>query len=283
MDSDFGNLIETARSEHDWKNMRTYIAILGEYSSYMTEKQKLMTLKFLYEQLADREGDIRSQSAAIMSVPFGKALADVVVPNTVTKALHTEKYFDSDLNDFTIAESRYYSALENQVRTIKSFDRPVILIDDLLHKGYRMNILDPLMRENEIDMKEMIVGVMTGNARDFMREAPLEKITVRQITDRCGVSRQTFYRNFTDKYDLINWYFDELLIKAFEHMRLCYVILMILSLSTTGLDIMWAIKFWKLSLRSFMNCQTAMRMSLRVGSAAMSLSCFSKAVSLSRR
>ena len=104
-----------------------------------------------------------------MSVPFGKALADVVVPNTVTKALHTEKYFDSDLNSFTIAESRYYSALENQVRTIKSFDRPVILIDDLLHKGYRMNILDPLMRENEIDMKEMIVGVMTGNARDFMR------------------------------------------------------------------------------------------------------------------
>jgi len=53
---------------------------------------------------------------------------------------------------------------------------------------------------------------------DCMREAPLEKITVRQITDRCGVSRQTFYRNSTDKYDLINWYFDELLIKAFEHM-----------------------------------------------------------------
>ena len=28
-----------------------------------------------------------------MSVPFGKALSDVVVPNTVTKALRTEKYF----------------------------------------------------------------------------------------------------------------------------------------------------------------------------------------------
>ena len=51
-----------------------------------------------------------------------------------------------------------------------------------------------------------------------MRDAPLEKITVRQITDTCGVSRQTFYRNFTDKYDLINCYFDELLNKSFQHM-----------------------------------------------------------------
>jgi len=51
-----------------------------------------------------------------------------------------------------------------------------------------------------------------------MKEAPLERITVRQITDTCGVSRQTFYRNFRDKYDLVNCYFDELLKKAFQHM-----------------------------------------------------------------
>lgn len=51
-----------------------------------------------------------------------------------------------------------------------------------------------------------------------MKEAPLDKITVRHITDKCGVSRQSFYRNFTDKYDLVNWYFDELLAKAFRHM-----------------------------------------------------------------
>ncbi len=27
-----------------------------------------------------------------------------------------------------------------------------------------------------------------------------------------------FYRNFQDKYDLINWYFDKILIESFEHM-----------------------------------------------------------------
>ena len=51
-----------------------------------------------------------------------------------------------------------------------------------------------------------------------MQTTPVEAITVKQITDICGVSRQTFYRNFLDKYDLINWYFDQLLIKSFEHM-----------------------------------------------------------------
>lgn len=88
----------------------------------------------------------------------------MLVPNTVTKALHTEKYFTDLLDSFTISESKHYSALDNQTKTIKSFGRPIILIDDLLHKGYRMNIIDPILRENQVDVKEIIVGVLTGNA-----------------------------------------------------------------------------------------------------------------------
>lgn len=33
-----------------------------------------------------------------------------------------------------------------------------------------------------------------------------------------GLPGRLFYRNFLDKYDLINWYFDKLLVKFFEHM-----------------------------------------------------------------
>ena len=54
--------------------------------------------------------------------------------------------------------------------------------------------------------------------KECMKKAPVEKITVKEITEECGVTRQTFYRNFQDKYDLINWYFDKLLAKSFEHM-----------------------------------------------------------------
>lgn len=51
-----------------------------------------------------------------------------------------------------------------------------------------------------------------------MERAPLDKITVSQIVERAGVTRQTFYRNFRDKYDLVNWHFEELAQKSFKQM-----------------------------------------------------------------
>lgn len=54
--------------------------------------------------------------------------------------------------------------------------------------------------------------------KECMKTTSVENITVKQITEKCGITRQTFYRNFLDKYDLINWYFDILLAKSFEHM-----------------------------------------------------------------
>lgn len=51
-----------------------------------------------------------------------------------------------------------------------------------------------------------------------MKKSPVEKITVKEIAEECGTTRQTFYRNFQDKYDLINWYFDKILQESFEHM-----------------------------------------------------------------
>lgn len=46
----------------------------------------------------------------------------------------------------------------------------------------------------------------------------LEDITIKEITAEAGVSRQTFYRHFLDKYDLVNWYFDRLLEESFREM-----------------------------------------------------------------
>ena len=114
--------------------------------------------------------DPKKRRGPYMSVPFGKALSDVLVPNTVTKSLHIEKYFNRAVKGFTIAETHHYSSVENQVRTIKSFNRPVILIDDLLHKGHRMRMLTPYLIKNQVEIKEVLVGVMTGQAMDMMAE-----------------------------------------------------------------------------------------------------------------
>ncbi len=103
-----------------------------------------------------------------MAVPFGKLLEGSAVPNTVTKSLHTEKYFNRDVTGFSIEESGFYSTIENQIRTIKSFNRPVILVDDLLHKGYRMRSIDPILKEIGVDVIDTVVGVQTGRGRDLM-------------------------------------------------------------------------------------------------------------------
>jgi AcrR family transcriptional regulator len=43
-----------------------------------------------------------------------------------------------------------------------------------------------------------------------MATKSLDKITVKEIVDDSSMTRQTFYRYFHDKYDLVNWYFDKL-------------------------------------------------------------------------
>ena len=39
----------------------------------------------------------------------------------------------------------------------------------------------------------------------MMGKKPLDKITIRDITDDCGISRMAFYYHFKDIYDLVEW------------------------------------------------------------------------------
>lgn len=41
--------------------------------------------------------------------------------------------------------------------------------------------------------------------KDLMTREPLDKITVKRLTDMCGINRQTFYYHFRDIYDLLTW------------------------------------------------------------------------------
>ncbi len=54
--------------------------------------------------------------------------------------------------------------------------------------------------------------------RECMEKATVDDITVRSICQHSGFSRQTFYRCFQDKYELINWYFDRILNESFKEM-----------------------------------------------------------------
>ena len=42
-----------------------------------------------------------------------------------------------------------------------------------------------------------------------MVQKPLDKITIRELADDCGLKRQAFYYHFQDIYDLVRWMFQQ--------------------------------------------------------------------------
>ena len=101
-------------------------------------------------------------------VPYGKILRGVTVPNTVTKTLRTDKVYEPDLSAYSIEAYPGYSPLPDQVRTIRAFDRPVILVDDMLHDGKRIRRLAPLLEQTHTRVDQVLVGYLTGMGRDLM-------------------------------------------------------------------------------------------------------------------
>lgn len=103
-----------------------------------------------------------------MCVPFGSILNGNIIPNTITKSMHTEKMFEPDLKSFDIGPFPNYMSLENQMQMLRSFEKPVILVDDLLNKGYRIKAIDPLIKAENLRVEKIIVGVLSGRGKELM-------------------------------------------------------------------------------------------------------------------
>lgn len=54
-----------------------------------------------------------------------------------------------------------------------------------------------------------------SNFLELLRTYPFHKITVNMLITACKINRSTFYRNFEDKYELLNYILDELM-KEFD-------------------------------------------------------------------
>jgi probable dihydroxyacetone kinase regulator len=46
---------------------------------------------------------------------------------------------------------------------------------------------------------------LAASFKDLLRKMPMEKITIKDITDLAGVIRPTFYNHFHDKYDMLEY------------------------------------------------------------------------------
>ena len=129
-----------------------------------------------------------------MCAPFGKILRGNAIPNTVTKTIHTDKVFEPDLKSFTIREFPGYAPLDSQVRTIRSFQRPVILVDDLLHPAIRLKVLTPLLQRHNDTIDRVLVGLLSGRGRDLVEDQGLKADCVYFIPNlRAWFTESTMY------------------------------------------------------------------------------------------
>lgn len=53
--------------------------------------------------------------------------------------------------------------------------------------------------------KETIDVLLAESFKELACQQPIEKITIKEITDKAGVIRPTFYNHFQDKYELLEW------------------------------------------------------------------------------
>ena len=58
---------------------------------------------------------------------------------------------------------------------------------------------------------------LEASLKKLLLQKPLNKITINDITEDCGVNRMTFYYHFKDIYDLVDWIMVEDAAKALEN------------------------------------------------------------------
>ncbi len=53
--------------------------------------------------------------------------------------------------------------------------------------------------------KSAVDTLLAEALKELAEKHPIEKITIKEITDKAGVIRPTFYNHFQDKYELLEW------------------------------------------------------------------------------
>ena len=54
-------------------------------------------------------------------------------------------------------------------------------------------------------MSQTTKRALAASLKHLLLQKPLNKITINDIAEDCGISRMTFYYHFKDIYDLVEW------------------------------------------------------------------------------
>ena len=63
-----------------------------------------------------------------------------------------------------------------------------------------------------VQSKNAIDTLLSESFKELAKTKAIEKITIKEITDKAGVIRPTFYNHYQDKYELLEWIVEKELI-----------------------------------------------------------------------
>ena len=70
-------------------------------------------------------------------------------------------------------------------------------------------------------MSQVTKRALEESLKRMLLKKPLDKITISDITEDCGINRMTFYYHFKDIYDLVEWACEEDAVRALDGKKTC--------------------------------------------------------------
>ena len=92
-------------------------------------------------------------------------------------------------------------------------------------------------------MSEITKKALAETLKKLLSKNKLNKITIKEITEDCGVNRQTFYYHFKDIYDLLEWIYKNEVIQEIEE-KTNYTPIVVAT-AGTGILVISGIFLWK--------------------------------------
>lgn len=59
------------------------------------------------------------------------------------------------------------------------------------------------MEKRKTAASEQTKRALAAALKELMAQKPIDKVTIHDLTERCGIRRQNFYYHFQDVYDLL--------------------------------------------------------------------------------
>lgn len=125
----------------------------------------LMDHTFMYEHILEILEKINkvddNQLGETMIVPYGDLFNRWTLPKAITKSLHVERCYNREAESFKIMAHPNYLKVREQAKVVKAFNRDVILVDDILNRGYRLEEILPYLKREDVKIDGVVVGILT--------------------------------------------------------------------------------------------------------------------------